>query len=87
MKVPPVPPCAMAVVVDAGMTPVMNAPHSMLLRRGSSTVLVCSWLLHVCVCLCVCVCDVQGGNAILKRKTGMGLRAACYEKRGRGARR
>ena len=35
----------------------------------------------VCVCVCVCV-FARRGNAILKRKTCMGLRAACFEKRG-----
>ena len=32
------------------------------------------------VCVCVCVCPIIGGDAILKRKTCMGLRAACIEK-------
>ena len=39
-------------------------------------------LADVCVCVCVCVMPKGGGDAILKRKTCMGLRAACFEKEG-----
>ena len=38
---------------------------------------------HLGQCLCVCVCGFTG-DAVLKRKTCMGLRAACIEK-GEGA--
>ena len=36
----------------------------------------------VCVCVCVCVYVYAGGDAVLKRKTCMGLQAACSEKEG-----
>ena len=45
-------------------------------------VCVCVCVLSVCVCVCVCVCTGGGGDAILERKTCMGLRAACFEKWG-----